>query len=77
MSTPKPNRASVFVELDNYAAMGDDPIFWRALRNNLWFALLYHPVCRSWRWRWRSGSMVKIAGRSFLRMAYFTPPCCQ
>ena len=73
MSTPKPNRASVFVGLDNYAAMVDDPIFWQALRNNLWFALATIPLSVGLALAmalWVNG---KIAGRSFLRLAYFTP----
>ena len=43
-STPKPNRPGVFVGLDDYASMIDDPIFWQALRNNLWFALATIPL---------------------------------
>ena len=32
-------RPSRFVGLDNYAALGADPVFWQVLRNNFWFAL--------------------------------------
>ena len=32
-------RPARFVGMDNYAAMVADPIFWRALGNNAWFAL--------------------------------------
>src|SRR5262252_10673058 len=38
-STPRPRRPAAFVGLDNYQAMLADPVFWRALVNNLWFAL--------------------------------------
>ena len=38
-STPKGARPAVFVGLDNYRQLVDDPIFWQALVNNLWFAL--------------------------------------
>ena len=31
-------RASVWVGLENYQTMVDDPVFWMAVRNNLWFA---------------------------------------
>jgi ABC-type sugar transport system permease subunit len=65
MSTPKPNRASVFVGIDNYAAMVDDPIFWQALRNNLWFALATIPLSVGLALAmalWVNG---KIAGRGF------------
>ena len=53
--------------------MGDDPIFWQALRNNLWFALATIPLSVGLALAmalWVNG---KIAGRSFLRLAYFTP----
>ena len=29
----------MFVGLDNYRQLVDDPIFWQALVNNLWYAL--------------------------------------
>ena len=32
-------RPSRFVGLDNYQTMIEDPIFWKVLINNLWFAL--------------------------------------
>src|SRR5262245_27929811 len=38
-STPKPSRPAVWVGLDNYRALVEDPVFWQALRNNVWFAL--------------------------------------
>ena len=38
LSTPRGNRAALFVGLDNYEAMLDDPVFWQALWNNIWFA---------------------------------------
>ena len=30
---------SKFVGLDNYAAMAADPVFWKVLKNNVWFAV--------------------------------------
>ena len=44
MSTPRAGRASVFVGLDNYQGMIEDPIFWKSLINNLWFALAIIPI---------------------------------
>ncbi len=38
-ATPKAGRAAPWVGLDNYRQLVDDPIFWKALVNNLWFAL--------------------------------------
>ncbi len=72
-STPKGARPAVWVGLENYAIMVDDPTFWRALRNNLWFALGTIPasialaLCMA---VWVNGRMT---GRTWLRMAYFTP----
>lgn len=72
-STPKGARPAVWVGLENYAVMVDDPTFWRALRNNLWFALGTIPasialaLCMA---VWVNGRMT---GRTWLRMAYFTP----
>lgn len=72
-STAKANRPSRFIGLDNYSYMLDDPIFWKSMQNNIWFALGTIPtsilialVMALWVNR-------KMAGRSFLRMAYFTP----
>ena len=72
-STPKPNRAAVWVGLENYQVMVEDPVFWRALRNNLWFALGTIPLSIALALAmalWVNG---RIAGRAFLRLAYFTP----
>ena len=72
-STAKGNRPSVYVGLDQYETMRDDPIFWQALVNNFWYALGTIPVSIALALAmalWVNG---RIAGRGFLRMAYFTP----
>ncbi len=72
-STPRGARAAVFVGLDNYGQLGQDPIFWQALSNNLWFALGTIPASIALALLmaiWVNG---RIAGRGFLRLAYFTP----
>lgn len=72
-STPKGSRPAVFVGLENYRFMLEDDVFWQALWNNLWFALGTIPVSIAIAIvmaLWVNG---KIAGRGFLRMAYFTP----
>jgi len=72
-STPKPSRPGVFVGLDNYRGMVEDPVFWQSLANNLWFALGTIPVSIALALLmavWVNG---KLAGRAFLRLAYFTP----
>ena len=37
-STPKAARPAVFVGVENYRQLADDPIFWKSLTNNLWYA---------------------------------------
>jgi sn-glycerol 3-phosphate transport system permease protein len=73
MSTPKANRPSVFVGLDNYQTLVEDAVFWRAVENNLWYCLGTIPVSIALALLmalWVNG---KIAGRGWLRLAYFTP----
>ena len=58
---------------DNYRTLVEDPIFWKALVNNLWFALGTIPASIGLALAmavWVNG---KLAGRGFLRLAYFTP----
>ena len=43
-STPQGRRGAVFVGSDNYQAMLDDPVFWRALANNLVYAASVIPL---------------------------------
>ena len=72
-STPRGSRPARFVGLENYAVMADDPVFWQSLWNNLWFALGTIPTSVGLALAmalWVNG---KIAGRGWLRMAYFTP----
>ena len=72
-STPKGSRPSVWVGLENYQVMLEDPIFWQALRNNLWFALGTIPASIALALLMALWVNERIAGRGFLRMAYFTP----
>jgi len=72
-STPKAARPAVWVGLDNYRAMIEDPVFWQVLGNNLWFALGTIPASIALAMlmaMWVNG---KLHGRAFLRLAYFTP----
>ena len=72
-STPKGARGSVFVGIDNYRQMVDDPVFWQALSNNAYFALGTIPVSIVLALLmaiWVNG---RIAGKGWMRLAYFTP----
>ena len=72
-STPKGARAAVWVGLENYEAMVDDPVFWQAVRNNLWFAAATIPASIGLALLMAVWVNERIAGRTFIRMAYFTP----
>ncbi|MDM0086911.1 MULTISPECIES: sugar ABC transporter permease [unclassified Variovorax] len=72
-STPKGGRPPVWVGLENYQVMLDDPVFWKALVNNLWFAGATIPLSIGLALAMALWVNERIAGRTFLRMAYFTP----
>lgn len=73
MSTPKAGRKASFVGMQNYQDMLADPIFWKSVVNNFWFALATIPVSIALSVGMALWVNDKIAGRSFLRMAYFLP----
>ena len=72
-STPKGDRPAAFVGLDNYRQLVDDPIFWQALSNNLWYALGTIPVSIALALLMAVWVNDRIPGRGILRLAYFTP----
>jgi sn-glycerol 3-phosphate transport system permease protein len=72
-STPKGNRPAKFIGLDNYRALVDDPIFWQALTNNLWYALGTIPLSIALAMLMAVWVNRRLPGRGFLRLAYFTP----
>lgn len=66
-------RPSVFVGLDNYAAMLDDPVFWKVVGNNLTYASCTIPFSIAIALLmaiWVNG---KLPLRGLVRMSYFTP----
>ncbi|HXR57007.1 MAG TPA: sugar ABC transporter permease [Casimicrobiaceae bacterium] len=73
LSTPKGNRPAKFVGLDNYRALVDDPVFWQALSNNLWYALGTIPLSIALALLMALWVNQRLPGRGFLRLAYFTP----
>jgi len=72
-STPKGARPAVFIGLENYRTLFDDPIFWKALTNNLWYAAGTIPLSIAIALVMAVWVNDRIAGRGFLRLAYFTP----
>jgi sn-glycerol 3-phosphate transport system permease protein len=69
----KRDGTQVFVGLDNYRSMIADPIFWRALINNVWFALGTIPTSIALALLMAIWVNRNMRGRGFLRLAYFTP----
>jgi sn-glycerol 3-phosphate transport system permease protein len=72
-ATPRRGLAPAFVGLANYRQIADDPIFWRALSNNLLFALAAIPMSIGLALLMAVCVNDRITGRTVLRMAYFTP----
>src|ERR1700674_2183584 len=72
-STPRGHRAAAFVGLDNYRQMLEDPVFRQAVVNNLWYALGTIPTSIALALLMAIWVNDRIAGRTVLRMAYFTP----
>jgi sn-glycerol 3-phosphate transport system permease protein len=72
-STPKGVRPAIFVGLDNYQAMVEDPIFWRALNNNIIYALATIPLTIVLAMTMAVVVNGKIQGRAFMRLSFFTP----
>jgi len=67
------NGSEAFVGLDSYHSMAADPIFWRALVNNFWFALGTIPTSIALALLMAMWVNRNMRGRGFLRLAYFTP----
>ena len=72
-STPRGARPSIWVGLENYQVMAQDPVFWKAVRNNLIFAAATIPTSIGLALAMALWVNERMAGRAFLRMAYFTP----
>ncbi len=66
-------RPSRFIGLNNYETMTQDPIFWKVLVNNMWFALGTIPTSIGLAIIMALAVNRAMPGRSFVRMAYFTP----
>ena len=72
-TTPRANRSTRFVGLENYELLLEDPVFWTALTNNAWYALgtiLPSMALAIVMALWVNRQMV---GRGWVRLAYFTP----
>jgi sn-glycerol 3-phosphate transport system permease protein len=72
-STPRGARPARFVGAENYAVLSADPIFWRALGNNLVDALGTVPLSVALALVMALWVNSRISGKTALRVAYFTP----
>ncbi len=72
-TTPRANRPARWVGAENYAYLLEDPIFWKALTNNLIYAGATIPVSIALALAMALWVNAKIHGRTALRVAYFTP----
>jgi sn-glycerol 3-phosphate transport system permease protein len=72
-STPRGARGSVFIGLDNYQTKVEDPVFWTSLVNSIWFAIGTIPLSIALAILMAVWVNDRIAGRTLVRMAYFTP----
>ncbi|HEY8368517.1 MAG TPA: sugar ABC transporter permease [Thermodesulfobacteriota bacterium] len=72
-STPRATRPAVFVGLDNYRLMLEDPVFWQVLRNNVVFALGTIPASVAIALVMAVWVNERLPGRALVRTAYFTP----
>ncbi len=72
-STPRGKREAKFVGLENYETLIADSTFWTVLVNNLWYALATIPLSIGIAIAMALWVDSKLKGRSFVRMAYFTP----
>lgn len=72
-STPRGRREAAFVGWRNYETLIADETFWQVLSNSLWYAAVTIPVSVALALvmaLWVDG---KLAGRGFVRLAYFAP----
>jgi sn-glycerol 3-phosphate transport system permease protein len=66
-------RPSRFSGFESYQSLASDPVFWKVLVNNMWLALGTIPTSIALAIIMALIVNKAIAGRGFLRMAYFTP----
>lgn len=67
------NGTEAFVGLENFEAMAADAIFWKALVNNVWFAVGTIPTSIALALLMALWVNRNMRGRGFLRLAFFTP----
>jgi len=66
-------RPSRFTGVSNYESMMEDPVFWKVLTNNFWFAVGTIPLSVALAIAMALLVNRALPGRALLRLAYFTP----
>src|SRR5690625_6751879 len=66
-------RPARFIGLDNYEAMVADPVFWKVVKNSLWYSLGTIPTSIAIALAMALWVNSKLPARALVRMAYFTP----
>ncbi len=72
-ATAKGSNPAPWVGLENYQVMVADEVFWKSLKNNLWYALGTIPVSIALAMLMALWVNSNMRGRTWLRMAFFTP----
>jgi len=72
-ATPRAGKAAAWVGLENYRVMAADEVFWKSLWNNLWYALGTVPISIALAILMALWVNSAMRGRTWLRMAFFTP----
>jgi multiple sugar transport system permease protein len=62
-----------FVGLDNFTRLFQDPLFWKSLRNTLYFAVLVVPLQSAFALLLALLVNIRIRGTNFFRTLYFVP----
>ncbi len=72
-TTPKAARPAVFIGINNYERMIADPIFWKSVTNNAFYAVTTIPLSIALALGMALFVNSKLRGQALVRMAYFTP----
>lgn len=72
-STARGKRPSVFVGADQYQTMLADPVFWKALSNNVWYAAATIPASMALALIMALLVNTHLRGKGLVRMAFFAP----
>lgn len=72
-STPRGRRPSEFIGVEHYQYMLSDPVFWKALTNNMIYAAATIPASIVLALVMALLVNSSLRGRTFARVAYFTP----